>query len=212
MDPREHWERVYQQKTAEEVSWYQHEPAMSLQLILETATALTSTIADVGGGASSLVDLLVSAGYRHLTVLDLSASALAASQHRLRDRAKNVRWVAGDILTTDLAEASLDLWHDRAVFHFLTLAADRERYLRQMRRILRPGGHAIVATFADDGPLRCSGLEVARYSVESLQATMGEGFDLVKSATETHLTPWKSQQAFIYCLFQWNPMIQPNSI
>jgi len=204
MDPKSHWEAIYGKKRPEEVSWYQPEATLSLELIRAVAS-LESAIVDVGGGASTLVDGLLRAGYRQLTILDLSVSALSAAQRRLGASASLVSWREGDVLTTDLGVAPIDVWHDRAVFHFLTDVTDRERYIAQVRRAVRVGGHVLVATFAEDGPSRCSGLEVARYSPQGLHGAFGSDFRLIASRREEHLTPRGARQAFTYCLCRFEP-------
>jgi len=204
MDPKSHWEAIYGKKRPEEVSWYQPEATLSLELIRAVAS-LESAIVDVGGGASTLVDGLLRAGYRQLTILDLSVSALNAAQRRLGASARLVSWREGDVLTTDLGVAPIDVWHDRAVFHFLTDVTDRERYIAQVRRAVRVGGHVLVATFAEDGPSRCSGLEVARYSPQGLHGAFGSDFRLIASRREEHLTPRGARQAFTYCLCRFEP-------
>ena len=204
-DQKTHWENVYRTKRPHEVSWYQREPSLSLKLIGRAVPAPSARIIDVGGGASTLVDGLLHAGYSNLTVLDLSATALAESRRRLGDSAARVQWLEDDVLTATLPEAAYDLWHDRAVFHFLTNAADRAAYVAQVRRAVRPGGHVLVATFAEDGPSTCSGLPVARYSSETLHHEFGGGFEFVESVGEQHVTPGGSTQSFLYCLCRFMP-------
>ena len=198
-DRHQHWETVYQDKAADAVSWFQPHATSSLHLIEEAAPDRRSAIIDVGGGASVLVDDLLDAGYSRLTVLDLAPSALAASQSRLGARAQSVNWIAADITTADLPEASYDVWHDRAVFHFLTDAADRERYVKQVLHAVKPGGHVIVAAFGPGGPLQCSGLDVVRYAPDALHAEFGAPFRLLRHQTEIHQTPAGKEQEFVYC-------------
>lgn len=200
MNSRDHWDAIYRTKTPSEVSWYQPEAALSLDLIRRTTPALDAPILDVGGGASTLVDGLLEAGYRDVTVLDIAPAGLTRARERLGARAARAKWIAGDILTVPLPAGGFDVWHDRAVFHFLTRPEDRAQYIAQAQRAVRPGGHVIVASFAPDGPTRCSGLEVVRYSPDAMHAEFGAGFGLVDSAREEHLTPAGSAQAFIYCL------------
>ena len=202
MDPRTHWEAIYRAKLPHQLSWFQAEPGTSVDLIHRAVPDVNAAIIDVGGGASTLVDRLLSAGYRRLTVLDISPSAFEAVRRRLGPRAGDVTWMEADVLTADLPAGRFDLWHDRAVFHFLTAAADRARYVEQVRTALRPGGHVLVATFADDGPTRCSGLPVVRYTAAALAAEFGEGFRLADSAREEHVTPSGVVQAFMYGLFR----------
>jgi SAM-dependent methyltransferase len=198
-DPKAHWERIYSTKPSTAVSWYQQHPLRSLDLIDRAGVAATAPILDVGGGDSLLVDHLLARGYRNITVLDLSGAALRRARERLGPRAATVTWREADILSADLARASVDLWHDRAVFHFLTRPDDRARYIDQVRRTVRAGGHVIVATFAADGPAECSGLPVERYSPESLSAAFGDGFRLRASVRDTHRTPTGAEQRFVYC-------------
>lgn len=204
MDARTHWESIYRSRQPDEVSWYQAEPRRSLELVRRAAPDTAASIIDVGGGASRLVDGLLAAGYRDLTVLELSGAALGHSRTRLGPAAAAVRWIEADVLAAELPPAAYDVWHDRAVFHFLTAAVDRSRYVAQLRTALKPGGHAIVATFAPDGPERCSGLPVVRYSPESLGETLGPGFRLVEDIREEHPTPGGKSQAFVYCLWQFD--------
>ena len=209
MDPKAHWEHVYRDKPPTKVSWYQPHALRSLDLIRRVSPPPSGAIIDVGGGASTLVDDLLDAGYHDLTVLDLSATALAEARARLGARAGDVRWIEADILTAPLPRAGYSVWHDRAVFHFLTAPADRARYVRQVRSAVRSGGFVIVATFADDGPTRCSGLEVHRYSPEALHAEFGAPFQLIASEREEHVTPGGGRQAFIYCLCRVDGGVSP---
>lgn len=202
MNRKSHWDRVYREQLPEQVSWYQAESALSLRLIQQAVPETSAAIIDVGGGASTLVDGLLAAGYRRLTVLDLSRVALAAARLRLGAAAESVSWVQADVLSTSLRQDSFQLWHDRAVFHFLTEPTDRRRYLAQARAAVVPGGYVLMATFAPDAPPRCSGLEVARYSPEVLQAELGADFELQSSHREEHHTPRGLAQPFIYCLFR----------
>jgi SAM-dependent methyltransferase len=198
VDRQQHWETVYRNKPADQVGWFQPHAASSLRLIEECARP-DAQIIDVGGGASVLVDGLLDAGYRHLTVLDLAESALAASRARLGERAQSVRWVTGDITRTALPSAHYDVWHDRAVFHFLTDPADRARYVAQVLKSVKPGGCVIVATFGPGGPLQCSGLDVVRYAPDALHAEFGSPFRLLRHETEIHHTPSGGEQEFVYC-------------
>jgi len=200
MDPKQHWETIYQTKEPTAVSWFQPEPALSLQLISEAAPNRAAVILDIGGGASTFVDGLLRLGYRHVGVLDFSSAALAHARRRLGPDARRVVWYHADVLALPIASDSLDVWHDRAVFHFLTDPADRDRYIQEVQRTLRGGGHALIATFAETGPPRCSGLDVVRYSAEGLHGAFGPGFRLLKSVQEDHVTPAGIHQAFVYCL------------
>ncbi len=198
MDKR-HWEHVYQTRHADQVSWFQEHAELSLQFIRSTGVAKDGHIMDVGGGASTLVDDLLREGYCNLTVLDISAAALHAAQQRLGGNAAKVRWMEADITQIQLPEASVDVWHDRAVFHFLTSPGERQRYVQNVQRTVKPGGHVIVATFAEDGPLQCSGLDIMRYCPDTLHGEFGKAFDLVNSTDEMHHTPSGTDQHFIYC-------------
>lgn len=199
MNSKAHWEAVYESRAPAEQSWYQSEPTRSLELLEQLGLAPASAIIDVGGGASTLVDALLERGVGSITVLDISGAALAHSKARLGARATSVQWIEGDITNVDLgASASYDFWHDRAVFHFLTESGDRRRYVAAAARALRPGGAALVATFAPHGPARCSGLEVVRYDSELLAREFGREFSLERSMDELHHTPSGGEQAFTY--------------
>jgi hypothetical protein len=203
MQDKSHWESLYGTRSAEAVSWYQRRAARSLEMIRAAAPDLASPIIDVGGGASVLVDELLAAGYTDLTVMDLAGTALAVARSRLGARADEVRWLEADVRQVALPAAHYALWHDRAVFHFLTEPGDRAAYVAQVERSVRSGGHVLVATFAEDGPTRCSGLPVARYSAAALHDELGPAFELVSSAREEHVTPMGVRQAFTYCLCRW---------
>lgn len=205
MDSKAHWEHIYETKTSDQVSWFEAEATLSLALAQRAAPTRDEAIIDVGAGAGTFVDGLLSAGYRRITVLDLSAAALAQAQHRLGGRAQAVVWRDADVLTAAFPARAFDVWHDRAVFHFLTRAPDRRAYVAQVRRALRPGGFVIVATFAADGPSRCSGLDVVRYSADRLHAEFGDDFRLLSSERQTHITPWGAEQPFTYCLCRYEP-------
>jgi SAM-dependent methyltransferase len=196
---RAHWETVYTQKAPDAVSWFQPHAQHSLDLIARTGLALDAGIIDVGGGASTLVDDLLERGHANISVLDLSASALRAAQMRLGADAGRVNWIEADITTVALPAQSCDLWHDRAVFHFLTDSAQRAAYVRAVLNAVRPGGHVIIATFAEDGPLQCSGLPVMRYSADALHSEFGAPFELLEHRRETHHTPAGAVQQFTYC-------------
>lgn len=205
MDRKQHWESIYNSRKSSEVSWYQSAPRLSLELLTRAVPDRAAFILDVGGGASTLVDGLLAAGYRSVTVLDLSSAALAQARQRLGAEASRVTWLEGDILSVNLPQATFGVWHDRAVFHFLTDPGDRRRYIDQVRRAIRPGAHVLVATFAEDGPTRCSGLEIVRYSAEALHREFGKDFRLLSSTREEHVTPGGAHQAFVYCLCRYEP-------
>jgi SAM-dependent methyltransferase len=199
-DLKGHWESVYRAKAPSEVSWYQQEARLSLDLIRRVAPDRGAPIVDVGGGASTLVDGLLDAGYQAVTVLDLAPTALVLAQQRLGLAAARVRWIESDVLTAALPSGGYAIWHDRAVFHFLTDASDRARYVAQTLRAVREGGYVIVASFGPEGPSRCSGLPVQRYSPTAMHAEFGAGFRLLDSVREDHRTPAGVTQAFVYCL------------
>jgi SAM-dependent methyltransferase len=200
-DRHDHWQKVYTSKGENEVSWFQESPAPSLELIERAGANPASDIIDIGGGASRLVDALIERGFSAVTVLDLSEAALATAKARLGARAKRVQWVAGDVTIWEPRQ-SYDVWHDRAAFHFLTEARDRAAYLSRLKKCLKPGGHAIIATFALDGPERCSGLPVMRYDAASLAEMLGEEFTLVETRRHLHSTPWHSTQQFQFSIFR----------
>jgi ubiquinone/menaquinone biosynthesis C-methylase UbiE len=199
MRSKQHWEKVYETKSADAVSWFQEHAESSLDFIHATGIGRDAAIIDVGGGASTLVDDLVSEGYGDLTVLDLSAAALSAARQRLGAQQEKVNWIEADIIEVELPENRYDVWHDRAVFHFLTSPEDREVYVRKVFRSVKPGGHVIVATFAEDGPEKCSGLPVMRYRSDELHGEFGEAFTLLQHRKEAHHTPSGSVQQFVYC-------------
>lgn len=201
MNRQEHWEKVYAGKSPEAVSWYQSRPAVSLELVAAAGIRPQDPVIDVGGGASTFVDGLLEAGFSAATVLDLSARALAHARERLGARAASVQWIHED-LTRFRPTTRFALWHDRAVFHFLVDAADRVVYVDSLRQALAPGGTVIIATFAPDGPEKCSGLPVMRHDEASLQRELGPEFKLQESRRETHLTPWRSEQRFQYACFR----------
>ena len=194
-----HWESIYTSKASTNVSWYQSEPRLSRDLITRRGITPAAQVIDVGGGASTLVDALLARNFRHITVLDISSAAIQHAKTRLGALADMVTWIEADITNVLLPLAHYDLWHDRAVFHFLTNPADQTSYIQAVKRAVKPGGYVIVATFALDGPPRCSGLEVVRYSADSLHDAFGPDFQLIESRSETHQTPAKAEQRFVYC-------------
>lgn len=201
MDER-HWDEVYRSKGSTQVSWYRPRLDRSLALLERAQVSPNARVLDVGGGAATLVDELLARGATDVTVLDLSAVALAAAQQRLGASAARVRWLQGDVLTAELPAQGYDVWHDRAVFHFFTEAAAQARYVAQLRRALAPGGLVVVAAFAEDGPSRCSGLPVQRHSPSSLAAALGEGFLLLEHGREEHRTPGGATQPFVNAAFR----------
>jgi len=199
-----HWQNVYTKKGENEVSWFQENPAPSLELIAQVGATSTSAIIDIGGGASRLVDNLVELDFENVTVLDLSEAALEAAKDRLGGRAARVQWIVADATVWEPREA-YDVWHDRAAFHFLTEERDRTAYIARLEGALKVGGHAIIATFALDGPERCSGLAVVRYDPASLGQTLGRTFQLVDTRRHAHATPWGSNQSFQFSVFRRCP-------
>jgi 2-polyprenyl-3-methyl-5-hydroxy-6-metoxy-1,4-benzoquinol methylase len=201
MDKKHHWEDVYRKKKVDEVSWYQARPGLSLRMIAAANLARDAAIIDVGGGASLLIDNLITQGYTNLSVLDISGESLKCAKERIGSSGQNVQWIESNI--TDFnPQQKFQFWHDRAVFHFLTNPDERARYLEVMNRSLASGAYAMIATFAPDGPEKCSGLPVQRYSHESLQQILGPACKMVLQEQETHLTPAGGQQKFIYALFR----------
>lgn len=194
-----HWNSIYSSKAPDAVSWYAPHLDTSLQLIKQVAPKWPAII-DIGGGESTLVDDLLAEGYRYLTVLDISAEAIEVSKKRFGVLAMYVNWRVGDITKVDLPRNYYDVWHDRAVFHFLTNEDDRRAYVERVAYSMKPGGHVIVATFGPEGPTQCSGLDVVRYDADALHEEFGKSFRLLKSRTEIHKTPWGAEQQFLYCL------------
>ena len=199
MSDRRHWDAVYASQGSERVSWFRPHLDRSLAFLEAARLDPAAAIIDVGGGASTLVDDLLEHGYRNVTVLDLSATALDSARRRLGARARRVHWMCADVTEASLPEGAFDFWHDRAVFHFLLDAEARARYVEAVRRSLKPGGHVVVATFGPHGPERCSGLDVLRFSAEALHAEFGSDFARLADATEQHVTPWGTEQEFVYC-------------
>ncbi len=199
MQSKDHWERVYSTKAEDEVSWFQEHAQLSLRLIQDSGAPKTAAIIDVGGGASTLVDDLLASDYRDISVLDLSAAALAKAQARLGARASAVKWLEADVIRAEFPRHRYDVWHDRAVFHFLNSTEERRAYVKAVLRAVKPGGLVIVATFAEDGPTTCSGLPVQRYSASELHGEFGEPFLLLGHEKESHNTPAGNEQKFVYC-------------
>lgn len=198
-DPAKHWDEVYRKRGAAGVSWYQPRLQTSIDLVAGIGLPKDAALIDVGGGAATLVDDLLSRGFTDVTVLDLSAVALDESRRRLGDRASAVHWIEGDVTQVPLEASRYSLWHDRAVFHFLTDPEARRRYVRAALRAIVPGGHIIVATFGPGAPEKCSGLDVVRYDADGLHHEFGASFERVAHVEESHVTPWGSEQEFVYC-------------
>lgn len=204
MTRKTHWETIYANKKPDEVSWYQTHLEKSLEFIRRTGAFKTSRIIDLGGGASTLVDDLLASGFKEITVLDISKAAIQTAQTRLGQRAKDVTWLEADVTWASLPAYHYDVWHDRAVFHFLTNTEDRRRYVDVVNHALKPGGHLIVATFGPHGPLKCSGLDIVRYDPAKLHNEFGDDFVLIESFREIHRTPTGKEQDFIYLLLSKN--------
>lgn len=198
---KEHWESIYRRNSPQAVSWFSPHLDTSLAWIERAADVKSSSIIDVGGGASTLADDLVHRGCRSLTVLDISETAMEASKSRMSDESKSVHWICADITAAALPARAYDVWHDRAVFHFMTTGEARRAYVEAMTRSLKPGGQAILGIFGPDGPRKCSGLEVAHYDAASLGAELGPRFDCVESSLVMHRTPSGGAQQFLYCRF-----------
>lgn len=194
-----HWESVYGAKAANQVSWFRPHLETSLSFIEMAAPCRFSRIIDIGGGESTLVDDLLARGYSNVTVLDISRTALEVTKVRLGEAANRVEWLVGDITAADFSESAYDIWHDRAVFHFLTTAADRAAYVERVKKSMKVGGSVIIGTFGPEGPTICSGLSVQRYSAEALHGEFGRRFRLVDSRNELHETPNGNIQQFLYC-------------
>lgn len=199
MSIHEHWEHIYASKAPDQVSWYCDHLTASLDLIERTSIAHDAAIIDVGGGESTLVDDLLERGFEDITVLDISETAIDANWKRLGSRAERVHWISADVTQAELGRDRYDVWHDRAVFHFLTKADDRIAYVRQVMHAVRPGGHVIIGAFGPEGPMRCSGLEVVRYDSQSLHGEFGPRFRLIESSRQLHQTPFGTMQQFLYC-------------
>jgi len=199
-DRKTHWQNVYKEKAALDVSWYQKEPTLSLELIHRTGVLNDEAIIDVGGGASALVDYLSKEGFTSLSVLDISENALNNAKKRLGDSAERIEWFEADI-TEFKSPHQFSLWHDRAVFHFLTDKSDRKKYVKVLNQTLRPGGHLIIAAFAIGGLKKCSGLDIVQYDSMKLLAELGEDFELLEERVEVHITPANKKQEFVYFRF-----------
>jgi len=203
MGRKQHWDDAYSARPAEQVSWYQDKPALSLELIAHAAGDSRPSLIDIGGGASRLVDCLLDQGFGDLSVLDISTRALQAAQQRLGPRAADVNWICADVIGFRPTRRYA-IWHDRAAFHFLVEPSERQAYVEVLRTALEPGGQVIIATFAVDGPPRCSGLDVVRYDAGTLAAELGGGFRLHEESAETHLTPAGRPQRFAYFRFRYD--------
>ncbi len=202
MDRKEHWEKVYNTKSHKEVSWFTEHATVALELISQTKIGKENSIIDIGGGASTLVDDLMKQGFEDITVIDISSKALEIAKSRLGHEASKVIWIEADILESNFNNRNYDLWHDRAVFHFLTSDLERIQYKGKLAKHLANGGHAILSIFADDGPEKCSGLTIRRHGNSELEQFMGPEFELVFHSRTIHQTPSKTDQKFINMIFQ----------
>lgn len=202
MEHKQHWEQVFKTKAPDSVSWFQTHANQSLEFIHQTKLGKDAAIIDIGAGASQLVDALLAEHYTNITVTDLSSTALALSKQRLGAKANTVHWIECDITQVDFPKHQFDIWHDRAMFHFLTHSTDRHAYIEKLMHAIRPGGHVIIATFAKNGPLQCSGLPTMQYDPDTLHAELGSSFSLIACKKETHHTPFGTTQEFIYCHFR----------
>ena len=200
LDIKDHWEHIYQTKKPDEVSWYQDAPSTSLELISEIRLDKNASIIDIGAGDSRLVDSLIGLGFRNITALDISSNALERSKKRLGDKVDSVKWVVSDLREFETKE-KYDLWHDRAVLHFLTDEEDIKRYMDAVKRFLKPNGYVIASAFSVKGPKRCSGLEVRQYSEDSMKKLFSD-FEHLKLFEEEHKTPWGTSQMFMYDVFR----------
>lgn len=201
MDKTQHWENVYQTKSSTEVSWYEPDPKQSLELILQVAGEPRGRVLDVGGGQSFLVDKLLGAGFSHVAVLDISQTAIDATKARLGERASQVEWIVADVTHRD-SLGEFDVWHDRAVFHFITDPDDRKHYLELLKRSLPIGGHFVVGTFAKGGPEKCSGLAIRQYDADTMQAELGPAFQPVECSDYLHTTPTGKPQQFFFGVYK----------
>ena len=199
-DKSAHWETLYRSKSPDAVSWYRPHLERSIELIQRVAPGFSASIIDVGGGESTLVDDLLARGYRNVSVLDISPTAIEVARKRVGELARHVTWLVADVTQALLPSHHYDVWHDRAVFHFLTTQEQRTAYVQRVAGSMKLGGHVIVATFGPQGPTKCSGLDVVRYDARSLHAEFGRHFQLLESVTELHQTPFGTTQQFLYCL------------
>jgi 2-polyprenyl-3-methyl-5-hydroxy-6-metoxy-1,4-benzoquinol methylase len=199
VDTRTHWEKIYTTKAPDQVSWYRRHLETSLALIERATTRRSAAIIDVGGGESTLADDLLARGYQDITILDISQTAIDVCKKRIGAASEQIRWLIADVTVAELEPGAHDIWHDRAVFHFLTAAEQRAAYVRNVTRSVKRGGHVIVSTFGPEGPTKCSGLDIVRYDEESLQKEFGARFRLEESSKELRQTPFGTTQQFLYC-------------
>lgn len=198
---KSHWENVFATKAENEVSWFQPYPQISVDFLAFFNLPLDANIIDIGAGDSHFVDVLLEKGYKNIYVLDISANALDRAKQRLGDKAQLVQWIVSDI-TEFIPDVQFDLWHDRAAFHFLTTEEKIEKYIRIAENSITPGGYLVIGTFSENGPIKCSGLEIKQYSETNMTDRFGKAFDKVKCITEDHVTPFNTTQHFLFCGFR----------
>ena len=199
MEKKKHWENIYQTKNIDGVSWYQETPYESIELIKKFSTTDSDMIIDIGCGKSFLADNLLKLNYKNITLVDISLNALKEVKERLNN--KSLNFIETDVLNLKL-ERTFDIWHDRAVFHFITNKKSVEKYISLCNEYIGEGGKLIIGTFAEDGPLKCSGLEIKRYSVENLKELFKENFEFIEGFKKFHSTPFYTQQSFTFCVFR----------
>ena len=200
-DRKKHWENIYQTKELKDVSWFQPTPETSLDFFKQFNVPTTAKVIDIGGGDSFLVDNLLDLGYQDISVLDISAAAIDRAKQRLGDKAKNVKWIVADAATFKPTE-KYDFWHDRAAFHFLTDEQEIANYLQIAQESINPTGILVIGTFSEQGPKKCSGIEIKQYSETTMTDQLKKYFEKIKCITVDHLTPFDTIQNFVFCSFR----------
>lgn len=203
MPNSDHWEKVYKTKNTDEVSWFLPKPTLSLDLIKKLSVNLDDFIIDIGAGASNLVDELITSNFKNVSIMDISQTALEHTKNRLKDKGSKIEFLVGDITKITLPKNKYNIWHDRAVFHFLTQQEQRNDYIAQLKSSLAKNSNIIIATFSKSGPQKCSGLDVIRYDPKSLSEELGSDFELIEYVHESHETPSGNIQDFVYCNFKF---------
>ncbi|GMN11129.1 class I SAM-dependent methyltransferase [Croceitalea sp. MTPC9] len=206
LDRKKHWETVYETKNPDQVSWTQEIPKTSLEFIHSFELNKNAKIIDIGGGDSKLVDYLLEEGYNNITVLDISEKAIAKAKKRLGEKASKVNWIVSDITEFE-PHPSYDVWHDRATFHFLTTDEQIKKYIKIATKFV--SGYLIIGTFSQNGPKKCSGLDIKQYNEEELTSELKKGFDKIQCITEDHLTPSNTTQNFLFCSFKRQLTVKP---
>lgn len=201
---RAHWDAIYTAKATNEVSWFQERPQVSLDLIKESGVHKEESIVDIGGGASTLVDFLLAEGYKKITVLDVSSVALGHAKMRLQEKSSLVLWEVADVTLYNSHQNHFSLWHDRAVFHFLTKAEDQAKYVEVLKKSLRTCGIVIFGTFGIGGAKRCSNLDIVQYNAEKMGKVLGPHFELLREIQQTHITPSKLEQFFWFGMYRYH--------